>query len=64
MDENKKKTRYCESQRKATLKYRQERAQIVLILEKEQRDKIKKAASDSGQSVNQFILEKVLKGLQ
>lgn len=60
---NAKKSRYSETQRKATNKYRQERAQIVLLMEKEQRERIKKAATDAGQSVNQFILDKVLKGL-
>lgn len=61
--EKEKKTRYCDSQRRATLKYRQERAQVMLTMSKEERDKIKAAATDAGQSVNKFILDKVLKSL-
>lgn len=58
-----KRGRYNEAQHKATNKYRQERAQIVVVMTKGQREQIKQAATDAGQSVNQYILDKVLKGL-
>ena len=61
--QEKKHRQYTEAHRKAALKYRQERAQIVVVMSKEEREKIKAAATDAGQSVNKFILDKVLKGL-
>lgn len=63
MGEETKKSRYTDAQHKATNKYRQERAQIVLLMTKAEREKIQQAATDTGQSVNKFILDKVLKGL-
>lgn len=63
MTEEQKKTQYTEARRRATNKYRQERAQIVLVMAKQEREKIQQAATDAGQSVNKFILDKVLKGL-
>jgi len=62
-EQEKKHRQYSEAHRRASLKYRQERAQIVLVLDKAQKEKIKQAATDAGQSVTQFILDKVLKGL-
>jgi len=58
-----KKPRYTDAQHKAINKYRAGRAKIELNLSKEQKEKIQQAAADAGQSVNQFILNKVLKGL-
>ena len=63
MEEEQKKSRYSEAQHKAINKYRAGRATIEINLSKEQKEKIKQAATDNGQSVNQFILDKVLKGL-
>lgn len=63
MTEEAKKSRYTEAQRRATLKYRQERAQIMVTTTKQNKERITQAAQDAGQSVNQFILDKVLKGL-
>ena len=62
-NQTEKKTRYTEAQHKAITKYRAGRAKIELNLTKEQKEEIKQAATDAGQSVNQFILDKVLKGL-
>jgi uncharacterized protein (DUF1778 family) len=62
-EQEKKHRQYTDAHRKATNKYRQERAQIVVVMTKAQREQIKQAATDNGQSVNQFILDKVLKGL-
>lgn len=55
-----KKRQYDEAHRRASLKYRQERAQIVVVMEKDQRERIKQAAADAGKSVNQYILDKIL----
>ena len=63
MAEENRKSRYTEAQHRATNKYRQERAQVVLVMTKQEREKIQQAATDAGQSVNKFILDKVLKGL-
>ena len=52
--------KYTESQRKATNKYRQERAQIVVVMSKEEKQTITDRAQESGQSVNKYILNKVL----
>ena len=60
MGEETKKSRYTEAQHKATNKYRQERAQIVVLMTKTQREEIQRRAQDSGLSVNQYILSKVL----
>lgn len=54
---------YTDAHRRATAKYRQERAQVMLTMSKGDKERIKQAATDAGQSVNQFILDKVLKGL-
>lgn len=64
MQEEKKKQGYSDARRRATLKYRQERGQIVLTMTKEEKERIQNAAKDSGQSVNKFILDIVFKGLQ
>ena len=58
-----KRGRYSDAQRQATNRYRQKGAQVVIYLTKEQKEMIQQAATDAGQSVNQFILDKVLKGL-
>ena len=55
-----KKRQYDEAHRRASLKYRQDRAQIVVVMEKEQREQIKQNAAAAGLSVNQYILSKVL----
>lgn len=63
-EENKTKHReYTDAHRRAALKYRQGRAQINVNMTKEEKEKIQQAAQDAGQSVNQFILNKLLKGL-
>ena len=63
-EENKTKHRqYSDAHRRAALKYRRERAQIVITTSKENKEKIKQAAAVAGLSVNQFIIEKVLKSL-
>jgi len=61
--ETAKKPRYTDAQHKAINKYRANRATIEINLTREQKEQIKQAATDAGQSVNQFILDKVLKGL-
>jgi uncharacterized protein (DUF1778 family) len=63
MEEKKNKRKYDEAHKRATMKYYAARARIVLTTSKENRDKIQRAATDAGQSVNQFILDKVLKSL-
>ena len=55
-----KKSRYTDAQRRATNKYRNSKAKIELILEQEQKERIKQAAADAGKSVNQYILDKIL----
>lgn len=63
-DEKKTKHReYTDAHRRAALKYRQGRAQINVNMSKAEKERITQAAADAGQSVNQFILNKVLKGL-
>ena len=62
-EEKKTKSRYTESQHKAINKYRSNRATIEINLTKEDKEKIKHAATEAGQSVNQYIIDKVLKGL-
>ena len=61
MSEEKQTTRgrYTEAQRKATNKYRQERAQIVVLMTKGQREQIKQAATDAGMSINQYIINQL-----
>ena len=61
--ETEKKPRYTDAQHKAITKYRANRATIEINLTKEQKEKIKQAATSEGLSVNQFILNRVLKGL-
>lgn len=64
--EEEKKTKhreYTDAHRRATLKYRRERAQVMLSMTKEEHERLKQAATDAGQSLNKFILDKVLKGL-
>ena len=58
--QEKKKREYTEAHRKAAKKYREQRAQIVVVMEKEQRERVKQAAADAGKSVNQYILDKIL----
>lgn len=55
-----KKSRYTDAQRRATNKYRNSKAKIELIMEQEQKERIKQAASDAGKSVNQYILDIIL----
>ena len=55
-----KKGRYSDAQRRATNKYRAEHAKIELIITQEEKERIKQAAADAGQSVTRFILSKVL----
>ena len=50
---------YTEAHRRAALKYRQERGQIVITTTKENKERIKQAATDAGLSVNQYILKKI-----
>ena len=54
------KRHYDEAHRRASLKYRQERAQIVIVLDKAQKEQIKQDAAEAGQSVNQYILDRIL----
>lgn len=62
-EEKKRKRQYTDANRRATLKYRRERAQVMLSMSKEEHERLKQAATDAGQSLNKFILDKVLKGL-
>ena len=59
MTEEQKKSRYNEAQRRATLKYRQERGQIMITTTKANKERITQAAKDAGLSVNQYILNKI-----
>jgi len=64
MEEKKTKHRqYTDAHRKATQKYMDGRGRIALTMSKEEKEKIIQAASEAGQSVNKYIIDKVLKGL-
>lgn len=60
MEKETKKRQYDEAHKRATMKYYSERGRISLTVTKEQKQQIEKAAADAGQSVNKFILSKVL----
>ena len=60
MTENaEKSTYYTDAHRQAVNRYRQARAQVALTMTKEQKEQIQQAATDTGQSVNQYILNKI-----
>jgi len=64
MTEERKKRKYDEAHKRATMKYYEGRARIPLTVTKEEKERITQAAAAKGQSVNRFIIEQVLKGLQ
>lgn len=55
-----KKSRYTEAQKRATAKYKAERAKIELIITPAEKEQIKQAAADAGQSVTRFLVDRAL----
>ena len=58
---DKKKSRYSDAQRRAVNNYRAKHAKIELIITQEEKEAIKKAAADAGQSVTRFLVDKALR---
>lgn len=49
--------KYTEAQKRASLKYQQDKAQIKITVTPEQRDKYQKLASDRGVSLTKLIVD-------
>lgn len=49
--------KYTEAQKKASLKYQAEKAQIKITVTPDQRDRYQKLASDRGKSLTQLIVD-------
>ena len=52
----KKPSKYTEAQKRASLKYQQDKAQIKITVSKEQREKYQKLASDRGVTLTELIV--------
>lgn len=48
--------KYTDAQKKASLKYQQERAQIKITVTKEQREKYQELAAEKGMSMTELIV--------
>lgn len=58
-------TGYSEAQRRASLKYKQNKVDnIQIIAPKGEKDKIKAAASSAGQSLSQYILQAIYERME
>ena len=49
--------KYTEAQKKATLKYQEDKVKIQILVSPEQRENYKKKASDRGLSLTQLIID-------
>ena len=49
--------KYTEAQKRASLKYQADKAQIKITVTPDQRDRYQKLASDRGKSLTQLIVE-------